>query len=424
MGDIVKYGDFVKEGIELLVLDVVIDDNGVVHNGTSGTNLIKGNISQKKIRLPALDENGVQMLDDKGKPKYSDRLVKDRIIGTDGESYPAGIDKNGRLVAIEFDGVFPLSSDGSFRIVAQPDYKIGRYWRKDRDYVDFIPNMPTGWVNIKIDMELFRRVSKISKNVGTRSMRDKSFLSKLADLSKSKYGGSSRRQIQRGMSAIILLHIMNEIRNFFTPSSAGNLFESYVAGLIPNAKLPDDNGSADVVADGKKYQIKLYSEHVGSIEMVREKDGSLLDYYVIALKGAEKIDIYVITTEPEYDMPNASIPATTLHYTEVLTRGAGKNISVSTLKTKAGTEKPVFSINLNKIDDKIISISKELNDGLKKIYTGLSEFSYTLDSIVTGVDKNGKIMSDEKFNDAKHESGEILKTMQSDLEGLLIAVEK
>ena len=40
MSDIIKYDDFVKEGIELLVLDVVIDDNGVVHNGLSGPNLI------------------------------------------------------------------------------------------------------------------------------------------------------------------------------------------------------------------------------------------------------------------------------------------------------------------------------------------------------------------------------------------------
>jgi hypothetical protein len=62
------------------------------------------------------------------------------------------------------------------------------------------------------------------------------------------------------MAVIMLLHYLNEIKDFFNPSAAGFLFESFIAGLIPKSFVADDNGIADIVAEGRKYQIKLYKE--------------------------------------------------------------------------------------------------------------------------------------------------------------------
>jgi hypothetical protein len=71
------------------------------------------------------------------------------------------------------------------------------------------------------------------------------------------------------MAVIMLLHYLNEIKDFFTPSAAGFLFESFIAGLIPKSFVADDNGIADIVAEGRKYQIKLYKEKA-NVDIIKE----------------------------------------------------------------------------------------------------------------------------------------------------------
>ena len=75
--DIIKFNDFINEDVKIPVLDVLIDNNGNLYNGEQqGFPLRKGNIVQNKSR----------------------KLID--IIGQDRKSYPAGIDKNGVLVAV------------------------------------------------------------------------------------------------------------------------------------------------------------------------------------------------------------------------------------------------------------------------------------------------------------------------------------
>jgi hypothetical protein len=53
---------------------------------------------------------------------------------------------------------------------------------------------------------------------------------------------------------IMLLHYSKWNKRFLHPSAAGFLFESFIAGLIPKSFVADDNGIADIVAEGRKYQ--------------------------------------------------------------------------------------------------------------------------------------------------------------------------
>ena len=65
--------------VNLPILDVVIDDVGTVYNCVESTSVIKGRVERIKGRV-------------------------NRILGsTDNKEYPAGIDKNGNVVAVNID---------------------------------------------------------------------------------------------------------------------------------------------------------------------------------------------------------------------------------------------------------------------------------------------------------------------------------
>ena len=280
--NITKFTDFINEDVKIPVLDVLIDDNGNLYNGEEGYPLRKGNIVQNKNR---------KVID---------------ILGEDRNSYPAGIDKNGFLVS-----VYGYSNDGYLLNNKEEPILINSSLRKkyrelanytyyeNIDYSFLIPIVPTGWVNIKVDMEIIKRVRRYSKSLGTNSEGFQSFKDKLNDLKRTSKGiklrKRSRETIQKEMSVIILLHYINEIKNFFTPSGAGFLFESFLAGLIPNAKVKEDNSKCDVYADGKKYQVKLYSSLESTLSIAYESivediNGrrvvsiNSMDYYLICLK--------------------------------------------------------------------------------------------------------------------------------------------
>ena len=153
--DIKKFDDFINEVVKIPVLDVLIDDNGNLYNGKiENYPLRKGNIVQKKI-------NG--------------RNTLVGIIGADAESYPAGIDKNGVLVAVnedEDDYATKKVGNDYVRIPIPQDiidlYENEldglTYWKTDVDYSFLVPILPTGWVNVKIDMEVLKKVRRYTKN--------------------------------------------------------------------------------------------------------------------------------------------------------------------------------------------------------------------------------------------------------------------
>lgn len=183
-------------------------------------------------------------------------------------------------------------------------------WNKGNDYFDDIPLVPTGWVNVKVDMEIVKRVRRYASGIGENAKysNHKTFNEKLKEfqrmssIRRKDTSSLNRSKIQAEMSVIILLHYINEIKDFFHPSSSGFLFESFLAGLIPEARVKDDNTSADLISLNERYQIKFLDSNATYVEVVKDikkvnnriESSEYLEYYVIGLKYSDKIEIYII----------------------------------------------------------------------------------------------------------------------------------
>ena len=404
--DIKKFGDFINEDVKLPVLDVLIDDNGNLYNGKiQGFPLRKGNIIQRKI-------NG--------------RNTLVGIIGADAESYPAGIDKNGSIVSVNVDneGFVTRKVGNDYVRIEIPNQVINLYgnelngatqWRTEVDYSFLVPILSTGWVNVKIDMEVLKKVRRYAKSLGTNNNGYNSFISKLEDIQSissrtlrySKSGeilasgfNKRRETIQKEMSVIILLHYINEIKDFFTPGSSGFLFESFLAGFIPNSKVVENNGFADVTADGISYQMKLYGYLASSIPLTLNND---IDYYIIGIKHPQKIDIYIIDrdTSPQVQISNG--------------------FSLSRIRSNQNVIK--FSFDLLNIEQRIASIAKGLKGSLDVLYSQLSEFQYNIETIITGVDENGDLIADTNgFEVYKSNAIDNIGVMSDELDNLVKSV--
>lgn len=418
-----KFDEFINEDVKILVLDVVIDNDGNLYNGNFGFPLRKANIVQAK-----------------------DRSIE-QILGQDNKVYPAGIDKNGFISASKVDEEgfvlnnlderIPIPLDlYSFQSVSpRLNYSNKfptKYWKATHkgvkvDYTFLMPIMPTGWVNVKVDMEIIKRVRRYSKGLGSNNRGFNSFVGKLNDLKRMssgiQYRKRSRETIQREMSVVILLHYINEIKNFFTPSASGFLFESFLAGLIPNAKVNEDNSKTDVIANGEEYQIKLFSSLETSISVAYNKkkdvDGITtidvpLDYYLVCLKYADKVDIHILSGKNENDVNYYGkfltnvVTKTDKNGKEYL---SGGNFSVSKIKAM---DEMKFSIELNNLEEKIQKIAKNLKETLDKLYAELSSFQFNVETIVSGVDEKGKIIDDNGFN--THSSNALTNLVSMDRE--------
>ena len=126
---VLNFDNFINEDVKISVLDAVIDEEGNVYNGAfDGIPVMKGTIKLKKIS---------------GKNEIGD------IIGDNGRSYPAGIDKNGDLVVKYGYGDIPIPD----RVKEQYPKKL-RFanYKPDIDYSFLLSLLPTGWVNVKIEM--------------------------------------------------------------------------------------------------------------------------------------------------------------------------------------------------------------------------------------------------------------------------------
>ena len=271
--DILKFKNFISESVQIPVVDIVIDSNGNVYNGVLNP-LIKGNVDIKKV-------NSVNQIVD--------------IIGDDKNSYIAGIDKNGKIVPT-YNNVLDnyLIDNNGNPILIPNDIKSllkikGNKWDLDFDYSSLLSTVPTGWVNTKIDMEIIKRVRRYATNLGNlRGDSHSIFLSKLEDLNSLnliKHRKRNVQNVQREMSMIMLLHYIDEIKGFFTSSSSGFLFESFMGGLLKNAKIVQE----------KIYQNpdKTYTYWVG-VELSKEDIFNSLKNNISSSKikslHAEKVD--------------------------------------------------------------------------------------------------------------------------------------
>jgi hypothetical protein len=61
------------------------------------------------------------------------------------------------------------------------------------------------------------------------------------------------------------------------------------------------------------------------------------------------------------------------------------------------------------IEQRIEDISEGLKEAIDDVYTDLSKFQYNIESIITGVDEQGKLLNEKKFDEVYNKSVEIAK---------------
>lgn len=415
--------------VDLPILDVVIGDDGTVYNGEEGT----------------LNKGRVERIDKK----------VTRILGTeDSKEYSAGIDKNGNVVAKNIDDEGrALDKSGNPIIVPihiQKKYRIKfpfYYATPEYDYYSLIPITPTGWVNVKIDMEIVKRVRRYAKSLGTNTKGHQSFLDKLGEferLSSQKRSEQyisrlKRGTIQKEMSCILLLHHINEVKDFFNPSQSGFLFESFIAGLIPNSRIKEDNSPVDIKTSHDRYQCKLvdfkteYVDVTMDIDLARSK---YLEHYMIALKHIDKIEILIIDgTELEKRMNSGTLG-------DLVTRGEQRKPKPGEPAKKPKGPQPKFkvakflslsdeklvrkfTIELTDIDARIKNLGENLKESLDELYKELSQFQYNVETIITGVNEKGVMIKSQSEFDVYHLMAEKnIQNLAKHLENLVSDIDK
>jgi len=409
--------------VNLPILDVVIDDEGTVYNGVESISVIKGRVERIKGRV-------------------------NRILGsTDNKEYPAGIDKNGNVVAVNIDeDGRALNSNGlpiEIPSYIQKKYRLDSTYYYDSpeyDYYSLIPITPTGWVNVKIDMEIVKRVRRYAKTLGTNTKGHQSFIDKLNEFQKlstqtrleKNVKRLKRGTIQKEMSCILLLHHINEIKDFFNPSQSGFIFESFIGGLIPNSRVKEDNSPVDIKTTiGDRYQLKLIDMNSEYVDITKDSDlgrSKYLEYYMIALKYVNKIELLIIDG---VELEKRINDNTTGDY---LTKGESRD------KTKLATPRfkvsqflsstdttlvNKYTIELTDIDGRIQNLGENLKRNLDELYQELSQFQYNVETIITGINEKGQTIRDQSQFDVYHIKAEDnIKKLANHLTNLVSDINK
>ena len=427
--DILDFAKFFKQlneaqTVDLPILDVVIDDDGIIYNGEEGP-LTKGDVERQRGR------------------------VVTKIIGKNGKMYPAGIDKNGNVISVNKDEQDRVLNSKGLPIKVpqfiQKKYKIRYdyyYSNPDFDYYSVIPIMPTGWVNVKIDMEIVKRVKRFAKNLGTNNRGHESFISKLAEF--EKLSGMTRSQqyisrlkratIQKEMSTILLLHHINEVKDFFNPSQSGFLFESFIAGLIPDSRVKEDNSPVDIRTTKDRYQLKFVDFKTAYVDVTKdisEGKSAWLEHYMIALKYVDKIELYILDgaeLERRYDSGTLRDLITAGGKPDPVTGKvkSGPKFSMSkVIATSDPTLIKKFTIGLTNIEGRISNLGESLKQSLDELYQELSRFQFNVETIITGVNEKGKVIRDQTEFDVYYILAEKnIQNLKGHLERLVTDINK
>jgi hypothetical protein len=272
-------------------------------------------------------------------------------------------------------------------------------------------------------MEIVKRVKRYAKTLGTNNRGHESFLSKLNEFERLSTQNRSqqyisrlkRNTIQKEMSAILLLHYINEIKDFFNPSQGGFLFESFVAGLIPDSRVKEDNSPVDIRTSTERYQLKFVDSKAGYVDVTKDVDpgrSAWLEYYMIALKYVDRIDLYVVdgrVLEQRYNDGTIGDLITPGGRPDPKTGKVKSGPKFSMSKVMAVTDTTLvkkFTIELTDIDGRIKNLGESLKLSLKELYDELSKFQFNVETIITGVNEKGQIIRDQLEFDVYHLSAE------------------
>jgi hypothetical protein len=160
-------------------------------------------------------------------------------------------------------------------------------------------------VDRNIDERIFRIMGALGAN-GNDLGENLQFLVK-----PTKYVGSD--DVKKCIAAITLLETLQQLIQEFDGSSAGFLFESFIAGLM-GGRVIEGNKPSDIILPGSKsgkggimadkfYQTKLYGSTSGDIRLANwfnpEKTGEYTrsDVIIFGLKGDKQVTVYKMDVE-------------------------------------------------------------------------------------------------------------------------------
>ena len=152
------------------------------------------------------------------------------------------------------------------------------------------------------ESNITQEVKDILKSMGATTVEDK-----FKALANPK---SDTLKTQEGFAAMMLLQYLSDIKNNFNASSAGFIFEDFIAGILDGSK-PDGNPAVDVW-DAKKdgYQVKLYNDGKSSIKLSSQydpgNDAQNVKYFIVGVKKGDSIVVYLKTLEEYYQKANVS----------------------------------------------------------------------------------------------------------------------
>lgn len=248
------------------------------------------------------------------------------------------------------------------------------------------------WVNIKVDKDLPIRISRYAKALDSFVKNGNDLKGKLRILSNPTI--SRRYGPQCKLSIVILLQYLKEIKNNFESSSAGFLFEDYIAGLL-HRKRHGGYKNYDFRGVDGTCQIKFYNTQKGQIKVNAE----LCDYYIVGLKNSNGANIWIIDNDGQFTIENYIVP---YYYKDengdFTDEVAYRMINATLLKKEmdSGIKQP-YKLSFSNIDSIIVEVSKDIKKFVGELYDNISELNYNIETILTGVNKEQDIISSKEI---------------------------
>jgi hypothetical protein len=295
-----------------------------------------------------------------------------------------------------------------------------------------------GWVNVKSDMQINERVSRLMGGLGFTSTGVDGLKQKIRFLSNptgkiyERGGQSFAEEINRAIAAILITAFLKELRDgrLFDPSTSGFLFEPFIAGLLGMGRinpigLPNDDesdiegvirdyGKTDVTdSEGNRYQCKLYSksnditiikkvkdtdEFIVLLEGDNETNNNYPDYYVIGYKGdgSESVETHVISVDSIKKLIKSKykvsrIDEETGRQYWVRKGGRGKqSLTYKDVSSLSGIQKQRYTINLGENFEKVIdTLLDDLSNNVERIWGLVSDLHFNIEAMMTGMTPEG-----------------------------------
>jgi hypothetical protein len=248
----------------------------------------------------------------------------------------------------------------------------------------------SSWVNIKIDNDLWIRVSRYSRALESYIPNSMTLREKLGILSDPlKY---SNMGIQCQLNIVMLLQYLKEVKNNFDSTSSGLLFENYISGLVHKQKYGGRNSTTpyDFEDDENKlYQIKFIADSYDNYKVGSSTDqDKLCDYYIIGLKSETSAKIWILDYNDDshrnhfFERNETKVRKGLVNTLWLNIRSLKKDINIQPIELK-----------YQNIDGVIKKIDKLVQEDIEQLYTNISNLEYDIESIMTGVDRNENIIN-------------------------------